>query len=263
MANSIVRVVIDGVEFFSVVETGASGMSVSGLARLCGVSRQQLSYLLNLVAKESAPKRLKALTEEDLWLQTETAKVIGSSKVTRVKILRSKACALLIKHYAFEGNEKAEYALDKFADKGIANWIQSITGWTPKAAETSLYLTGVVLIEPKQWELHFDEEWIAEAVRLTGWLWEWSVMGKFINEAVYDYMPKEVRAELDKYNPRGRSGKRPNKQHQHFSDEAKPVLQSHIREVLTLMKSATSIPEFRELMSRRWTRRYQLSLKVN
>ncbi|MEG5049732.1 MULTISPECIES: hypothetical protein [unclassified Microcoleus] len=50
----------------------------------------------------------------------------------KVKILRSDFCTAVIKHYAFEGNEVAEYSLEKFADIGMRSWIQTVTGWQPQ-----------------------------------------------------------------------------------------------------------------------------------
>jgi len=257
MASNIVRAVDDGIEFFTEIETGESGMSISGVARLCGVSKQAVSKLLKDLSTKAPSKWLEPFAGKALDLSIKSEKKGG-----KVQILRADVCAALIFHYAFTGNETAMFAMSKFASAGVNTWIQSITGWTQKAADTTRYLTGVVLIEPKQWEMHFSDEWAAEASRLTGWSWNWSVMGTFINQAVYDWMPQEVREELEKVNPVGQSGKRPNKQHQHFSDEAKPILKAHITEVLTLMKASESVPAFHELMNRRWKGRYQLRLNI-
>ena len=261
MAKEIVRVERDGVEFFTEIESGESGMSISGVARLCGVSHQAVSKVANLVATKNAPKRLKALESEKLWLQP--GKIIGSAKVSRARILTSKACAAIIKHYAFEGRETAEFALDKFTTLGVDAWIQSITGWTQKSADTTRYLTGVVLLEPKEWTLHYSAEWQIEACRLTGEDWKCIRMGKFIKESVYAWMPAEVQEELDKVNPPNETGRRPSKQHQHFSEDASPVLRKHIEEILILMKAANSMMEFREFMNRNFSGRYQLSLKMS
>jgi predicted transcriptional regulator len=257
MAIDIVRVVDNGVEFFTVLETGESGMSVSGLAKLCGVSQPAMSKTLKTLITKSPSRWLNSLVGKDLNLTTS-----GYKNGAKVRVLSSETCAAVLAHYAFSGHEKAAFAMQKFNRMGIDNWIQSITGWSQRAADTTRYLTGVVLIQPKGWERHYSEEWANEAVRLTGWQWEWSCMGQFINEAVYDWMPLEVRAELDIVNPRTATGKRKNKQHQHFADEASPVLKSHIAEALTLMRSSNSIPEFRELMNRRWKGRFQLRLNI-
>lgn len=46
----------DGVEFFTVLETGESGMSVSGVARLCGVSHQAVRDELYQAAQQGEGK---------------------------------------------------------------------------------------------------------------------------------------------------------------------------------------------------------------
>lgn len=74
-----------------------------------------------------APKRLKPWIGKELHLIHEYVKRGG-----KVKILRSEFCASAIKHYALEGNETAEYSLDKFTETGIRIWIQDITGWQPQ-----------------------------------------------------------------------------------------------------------------------------------
>ncbi|MGE5658870.1 MAG: hypothetical protein ACM37W_19915 [Actinomycetota bacterium] len=74
-----------------------------------------------------APKRLQPWIGKDLNLSGEYTKKGG-----KVKILRSDFCTTVIKHYALEGNEIAEYSLEKFADIGMRSWIQNITGWQPQ-----------------------------------------------------------------------------------------------------------------------------------
>ena len=44
---NITRVIHDGVEFFTIDETGESGMSESGLARLCGVTLRAVIKLIS------------------------------------------------------------------------------------------------------------------------------------------------------------------------------------------------------------------------
>jgi hypothetical protein len=124
--SQIIRVEEDGVEFFTVVETGESGMSYSGLARLSGVTQPAISTLVRDLIKGKAPKRLKPWIGKDLHLMEDFVKRGG-----KVKILRSDFCTATVKHYAFEGNEVAEYSLEKFADLGMLTWIQGITGWKP------------------------------------------------------------------------------------------------------------------------------------
>ena len=138
MATSIIRQVEDGVEFYTVEATGESGMSVRGLAKLCGVEHSTISRLISNLVRDTAPKRLKALVGNDLNLVREFSKNGG-----KVTVIRSEACSLIIKHYAFEGSEIAEYSLERFTTSGINTWIQDITGWQrleSPAIKTSVYI---------------------------------------------------------------------------------------------------------------------------
>lgn len=112
--TQIVRVVEDGVEFFTIETTGECGMSYSGLAILSGVNQSSISRLVSDLMQKKAPKRLQAWIGKDLHLMQEYTKRGG-----KVKILRSDFCTAVIKHYALEGNEVAEYSLEKFADSDV------------------------------------------------------------------------------------------------------------------------------------------------
>jgi predicted DNA-binding protein YlxM (UPF0122 family) len=74
---TMTRTVIDGVEFFVNIKTGEVGISISGLARLCGVSQVAITNLLKrlkaLVTK-TPPKNAKTHTEYDKSVVTKTRK---------------------------------------------------------------------------------------------------------------------------------------------------------------------------------------------
>jgi hypothetical protein len=127
MATAIVRAEIDGVEFF-VLTSGESGMSISGLARLCGVTQQALSKMLQSVPTSSCPEFLKCLQEVELMPTTNN-----------VTFIHDQACATILEWYAFESRrttDKARTTYRKFAQAGIRTWIQHQTGWQPEKVET-------------------------------------------------------------------------------------------------------------------------------
>jgi hypothetical protein len=122
---NITRVERDGVEFFTIDATGESGMSESGLARLCGVTQQAISHLLqDLVTNKLPSECLKLFLGKDLLLQTKGLK--------NARVVKDRVCAAVIEYYAFESRYKtteALFAFRKFAAMGIQSWIQEITGW--------------------------------------------------------------------------------------------------------------------------------------
>ncbi len=125
---------IDGVEFHTEAATGDSGVSQSGLAVLCGVSRQAVSRLLKSLSTKS-PSR---------WLEPIQGKVesLTTNTESGMQLCRGELSIAVIKHYAFKGNTTAQFTLDKFATIGFNVWVQSITGWRPveEKVEPSLIL---------------------------------------------------------------------------------------------------------------------------
>ena len=123
---SILRHESDGTEFFTVQATGESGMSQSGLARLCGVGSDAINKLLKSVMTSSCPDFLKPLQDMELTL------VKSVHEFKNAAILKDSVCARILEWYAFESQrptEKARQAFRQFAAIGIRTWIQSITGW--------------------------------------------------------------------------------------------------------------------------------------
>ncbi len=123
---SILRREENNVEFFTIQATGESGMSQSGLARLCGVKPHTVNQLLKSVITSSCPDFLKPLQCEELTLITSV------HEFKNVTIIKDSVCARILEWYAFESQrptEKARQAFRQFAAMGIRVWIQSLTGW--------------------------------------------------------------------------------------------------------------------------------------
>ncbi len=142
---NITRVERDGVEFFTIDETGESGMSESGLARLCGVNRVSVNKLIrtSLLAWEQE-KSIDLNRGMNFRCKPSKESSPGRGQNKDITFVRAKVCARVIEHYAFESKYKTDEALftyRKFASMGIASWIQEITHWhgNPKPR------TGIVL----------------------------------------------------------------------------------------------------------------------
>lgn len=132
MANLIKPTDGNSTEFYTVEETGESGMSQTGLAVLCGVSQQAISGLEKTLTSRAPSKWLEPFVGKDFILTSslkDPVLTVNSVKAGNLSIYKSTFCARVIQHYAFQGNEVAQYSLDQFTDLGISQWIQSITGW--------------------------------------------------------------------------------------------------------------------------------------
>ena len=88
--SEIIRVEEDGVEFFTVATTGESGMSQSGLARLCGVDEGAVRKLLKLVRTSSSDEFLKPLWDMELTLRT------SYREYKNAIILKDEVCVLVL-----------------------------------------------------------------------------------------------------------------------------------------------------------------------
>jgi hypothetical protein len=133
---NITRVERDGVEFFTINATGESGMSESGLARLCGVTQQAISKLLqNSVTTKSPSECLGTFLGNDFRLQPSGDLAAQLRGLDNATVIRSEFCSKVIEYYAFESKYKTKealFAFRKFATMGIQTWIQEITGWHPE-----------------------------------------------------------------------------------------------------------------------------------
>lgn len=102
------------------------------------------------------------------------------------------------------------------------------------------FLVSSVTREYRPWEVHFTPDWIREAERLTGWSWSWGCMGGFINKSVYNVLPIEMQARLDKVNP-PINGKRARKKFQHVTATVdEQVIKQLIAETLGMMRGSSS-----------------------
>ncbi len=119
---------VDGMEFYVSVDGKQSGMSESGLARLCGVSLFAIQSLLKRVAEptnKELPKTLESFAGKALLLQDATNR-------EQAKVVSSDLCAAIVEYYAFESkasNDTARFSFRKFASKGMDLWIKEITGY--------------------------------------------------------------------------------------------------------------------------------------
>jgi hypothetical protein len=101
---SILRYEENGIEFFTVQATGKSGMSQSGLARLCGVRPDSVNKLLKGLMTSFCPEFLKPLQDMDLILMASV------NEFKNVTILQDTVCAHILEWYAFESQRPNETA---------------------------------------------------------------------------------------------------------------------------------------------------------
>jgi hypothetical protein len=142
---NITRVERDGVEFFTIDETGESGMSESGLGRLCGVAASSVHrFVSNSAVRWDHEKTLDPRFRKTINLCATNRENLSSIQKTNPKILSATVCARTIEYFAFDAKSKTDEALfayRKFAIKGMNAWIQEATHWHGNAVPKN----GIVL----------------------------------------------------------------------------------------------------------------------
>ena len=142
---NITRVERDGVEFFTIDDTGESGMSESALARLCSVASISIHrFVSSSSALWEHEKELDPSFRKTIAFNAKHSKDFKPGQNSNIKILSAAVCSRTIEHFAFESKYKTEQALfayRKFAAKGMNAWIQEATHWHGNAVPR----TGIVL----------------------------------------------------------------------------------------------------------------------
>jgi hypothetical protein len=259
--NQVIRKIENEIEFFTIEKTGESGLSISGLAIVCGVSHTAVSQILSKsVASKSSFKSLEPLHGRAFELQL-------NSEYKNATIVCDWACRCVIEYFAFDARKATKNARDSaraFMQAGIRTWIHGVTGWKPQPiseVNPIAFLTASVIREPKKWERHFSPEWIREAERLTGWDWNWGCMGQFIRRSIYDTLPLDFQERLDEVNPVGGNGKRARKQFQHVNTTVdEKVLKQLIGETLGMMRGSLSEQDYWRSHQNAYGKGFQLTL---
>ena len=213
----------DGIEIVIDLLTGESFASQSGAARMCEVSETAIRKFLT--SNQIKVKSAEILTRTG----SKTSNLVDEDGILRC--LAKYSPSMLV----------------KFAKLGLRAYLHQLAGYQvistaiAKQSQKPQYYIGMVTEEPKQWTEHFDAEFRFHARRLTGYEWDWKCMSQFINAVVYDYLPQEVRQELNRVNPL--NGKnRLRKQHQHLAAET--TLKTHINQLKVCMRVSKSLPIF-------------------
>ena len=148
---NITRVERDGVEFFTIDETGESGMSEAGLARLCNVTPMAVNkFIRSSLSTWDSEKSLEPQRNQGVRYKPGKDSRTSRGQNADIQLVRAEACADVIEHYAFHSRYKtneALFAYQKFAKFGITTWIQEITHWHGNAIPKSGIVTDFKTID--------------------------------------------------------------------------------------------------------------------
>lgn len=147
------------------------------------------------------------------------------------------------------------------ATVGIISLVDDATGYVEHRSRTELekILEKYISEELRQWTKKFPNEFFKQIYRLYGWTYPKvkknhpQYVGKIINKYIYDDLPPGVLEELKLKNPVNEHGKRSHKHHQFLTEDiGDSNLKAQITKIVTLMKHAENIEDFKRLVSRQF-----------
>jgi hypothetical protein len=251
-STDVLHVIENGVEFFTIVATGESGMSQRGLSRACGKYLRSIQNLAENLTKGKAPKRLKRFIDKDIYLTNEAVK--SGKQGQAVRPYKADFCFAVIRHYERLGSEVAEETLDAVGDIGLTSYIQAKTGWLPNEYQSSQQARESVnrIMEKKcPYEALYKKDMCETAFNWFGANFYWSYF--------YFWMSQQERCDLDNRNP-PINGKRKSRIHQWIEIETKERLRDKAIELRALIVAARSKAHFIELFQNSYGDGWQMSI---
>ena len=117
--------IVNNVEFYVSPDGTQSGVSQSGLARLCGVNEISIRRIVDEPRLKTGAKALESFTGNVFHLDMTSDR--------GAKIITTEAATEIVFYYAFDSkatNDMAKFSAREFAKKGMHNWIKDITGFS-------------------------------------------------------------------------------------------------------------------------------------
>lgn len=233
-------------EFFTVLPSGESGVSIRGLSRMSGLDHSTISkwFKFDLVT-ERLPEELKLLQGKALYLVTEEIKIRGKA----IKPIRSDIAAAVIEYAAFDlGKPEARIALKSFIAIGLNSFIQGETGYLPEQYQSATvdprYEIRRLVKEPNPWKRLYSAN-MCERIR------SWYFPRNFFWKFAYSWMTAEEVAFLDEHNPVIPGiWQRQERIFQHISESTRDRLAPEIAALCTIVETSTSRKDFET----RWAR---------
>lgn len=154
---------------------------------------------------------------------------------------------------------RADMLVRALASIGIVSLIDEATGYEDVRDRQALQalLDKYLLAEYAAWAKRFPDEFFKEMFRLRGWNYPTvsggkpGVVGRYINDLIYERLAPGLLGELQERNPKSMTGHRAAKHHQWLSDDTgHPALTAHLHATMGLMRASESWDQLKSLMDR-------------
>jgi hypothetical protein len=158
---------------------------------------------------------------------------------------------------------KADMLIRGLAETGIIALVDEATGYQQVRARDALqaFLDRFLRKELAAWVKTFPDEFFQELFRLKRWKWKGTskrpgVVGKYINDLIYDRLGPGVLDELKKKNPTDANGRRKAKHFQWLTEDiGNPALAQHLYATIGFMRAEDNWHTFKERFSRAFPKR--------
>lgn len=158
---------------------------------------------------------------------------------------------------------KADMLVRGLAETGIIALVDEATGYQQVRARDALqaFLDRFLRKELAAWVKTFPDEFFQELFRLKRWKWKGTskrpgVVGKYINDLIYDRLGPGVLDELKKKNPVDANGRRKAKHFQWLTEDiGNPALAQHLYATIGFMRAEDNWHTFKERFSRAYPKR--------
>lgn len=162
----------------------------------------------------------------------------------------------------------AEIILRSVAKVGIIALVDEATGYnrvkTRAIDELQRFLDNFISMEAAKWVKTFPDEFFEDLYKMRGWTWtkiakKPQVVGRWINDIVYERLGPMVLKELREKNPKDEHGHRRFNHFQFLTDEiGMPKLKEHLISLHTIaLVSNFDWPKFMQLVDKVHPRQYQ------
>lgn len=162
----------------------------------------------------------------------------------------------------------ADIIIRSVAKVGIIALVDEVTGYQQDKDrakdELQKFLAQFISDEASRWVKTFNDSFFEMIYRMHGWNWTMThkrpgIVGKWINDIVYERLAPVILTELQKVNPKTDKGTRKDRHHQHLTEEiGRPKLKEHLAAVEALGRaSGYNWVRFMQMLNAAFPKQYQ------
>lgn len=232
--------------------TGIGSISRRGLAKLCDVKYQSWGQTGDSIFTKKIDEFLAGQG------------IGGDSILDSDNRILDFPASMVVKFYAYNGNEQARLVDCALSAIGMRAAIQDALGYTRQKVSSERIINILVRDQSTDWVKRFSDEFYSELSRLTGLTVSGNKRpGRFAaltRDFLYLWLPSGVYSRLKACQTRDRSVNKHEKLHQYLSEIGLQVLETDMADLLKIMKLCANVSEVYVALERYRHGQYQIPL---